>query len=42
VTLVTRRGHNKAAIAMANKLARIVWSVWHRDVPFLATPAVVA
>jgi len=25
-----RRGHNKATIAMANKLARIVWAVWAR------------
>jgi hypothetical protein len=22
------RGHNKAAVALANKLARIVWAVW--------------
>ncbi len=22
------RGHNKAAVALANKLARIVWTVW--------------
>lgn len=28
------RGHNKAAIALANKLARIVWAVWRRDVEF--------
>jgi transposase len=25
-----RRGYNKAAVAMANKLARIVWAVWKR------------
>jgi transposase len=25
------RGHNKATIALANKLARIVWAVWRRD-----------
>jgi transposase len=25
------RGHNKAAIAVANKLARIVWAVWRSD-----------
>jgi transposase len=25
------RGHNKAAIALANKLARIVWAVWRSD-----------
>jgi transposase len=29
------RGHNKAAIALANKLARIVWAVWRRDVDFI-------
>jgi len=23
-----RRGHNVAAVAVANKLARIVWAVW--------------
>jgi transposase len=26
-----RRGHNVAAVAVANKLARIVWAVWTRD-----------
>ncbi|MCI0659150.1 MAG: IS110 family transposase, partial [Acidobacteria bacterium] len=26
-----RRGHNKAAIALANKLARIAWAVWTRN-----------
>lgn len=29
-----RRGHNKAAMALANKLARIVWAVWRRDQEF--------
>src|SRR5206468_882826 len=28
------RGHNKAVIALANKLARIAWAVWRRDVEF--------
>lgn len=28
-----RRGHNKATIAVANKLGRIVWAVWTKDVP---------
>jgi transposase len=28
------RGHNKAAVALANKLARIVWAVWRREQPF--------
>jgi transposase len=31
-----RRGHNVAAIAVANKLARIVWAVWARQRPFAA------
>jgi transposase len=39
LTVQTRRGHNKAAIAVANKLGRIVWAVWHHDVPFAAVPA---
>lgn len=30
--------HNKAAVALANKLARIVWAVWTRQQPFQATP----
>lgn len=29
-----RRGHNKAAIAVANKLARIAWAVWKKDVNY--------
>ena len=34
ITVRDRRGHNKATIAVANKLGRIVWAVWHKDVPF--------
>lgn len=34
-----RRGHNKAAIALANKLARLVWTVWSRDEDFREQPA---
>jgi transposase len=34
VTLAARRGHNKAAIAVANKLARQIWAVWHHEVDF--------
>lgn len=30
----TARGHNKAAVALANKLARIIWAVWKHDRPF--------
>ena len=34
------RGHNKAAVALANKLARIVWAVWRNEGPFdVAAPA---
>ncbi len=36
VTLAARRGHNKATIALANKLARIIWAVWHHEVDFHA------
>jgi transposase len=32
--LEQRRGHNKATIGLANKLARVVWAVWRRDVDF--------
>lgn len=31
--------HNKAAVAVANKLARSVWAVWTRHEPYAATPA---
>lgn len=33
-----RRGANKATIAVANKLGRIIWAVWTRDVDFHAAP----
>ncbi len=29
-----RRGHNKASIAVANKMARIVWAVWKYGNPY--------
>ena len=29
-----RSGHNIAAVALANKLARIAWAVWCRDTGF--------
>ena len=34
------RGHNKAAVALANKLARIAWAVWTKGVPYQSAPAV--
>ena len=42
LTLQRHRGHNKATVAVANKLARIIWVVWARDVEFTAGPAVTA
>jgi transposase len=33
------RGHNKATVALANKLARLAWAVWVRDRDFVAAPA---
>jgi transposase len=32
--LQERRGHNKTAVALANKLARIVWATWRYDRDF--------
>jgi transposase len=39
LTVRDRRGHNKATIAVANKLGRIVWAVWTKDVPFTVPTA---
>lgn len=30
------RGHNKAAVALANKMARLVWAVWRNGQPFIS------
>jgi transposase len=35
-----RRGHNKAAVAVANKMARIVWAVWTTGEPFRSSQPV--
>ena len=36
-------GNNKAAVAVANKLARIVWASWYRERDFeFRAPALVA
>jgi transposase len=34
-----RAGHNKATVALANKLARIAWAVWSQQSRFEARPA---
>ena len=36
--LQKRSGHNKAAVAVANKLARVVWAVWKSGKPFESRP----
>ena len=36
--LRARRGHNPAAVAMANKMARIIWAVWRTGRPFESIP----
>lgn len=34
LSVQTRRGHNRAAIALANKLTRIAWAVWSRNTTY--------
>lgn len=34
LALAARRGRKRAAVALANKLARVIWAVWHRDRAF--------
>src|SRR5689334_6359179 len=36
--LQERRGHNKATVALANKLARIVWATWRFERDFSSKP----
>jgi transposase len=36
--LEVRTGHNRAAVALANKMARILWAVWRNEGEFQATP----
>ena len=39
IAVHARRGHNKATIAVANKLGRLVWAVWHKDEAFTMAAA---
>jgi transposase len=34
-----RRGHNRAAVALANKIARIAWAVWSKGTLYQSLPA---
>ena len=36
LALQKRAGHNKAAVALANKLARIAWAVWKHDTDYVS------
>jgi transposase len=38
----TLRGHNKAAVALANKLARVAWALWTHDADFKEQPVMAA
>lgn len=38
LALHERRGHNKATVALANKLARIVWATWRHERDFTRNP----
>jgi transposase len=40
VSLNKRTKYNKAAVALANKIARIVWAVWSRDTVYRSGPVV--
>ena len=39
LSVADRRGANRATVALANKLARILWAVWTREIPFHQQPA---
>jgi len=38
----THRGHNKAAVALANKLARTAWALWMHDTDYKEQPVMAA
>ena len=39
LSLEARASHNRAAVALANKMARIAWAVWRDERVFQSTPA---
>jgi transposase len=39
LSVQARRGHNRATIALANKLARIAWAVWTKNTVYQPTTA---
>jgi transposase len=39
LNLEARSGHNRAAVALANKMARIAWAVWRSESGFQTRPA---
>ena len=38
LSVEARRGHNKATVALANKIARIAWAVWRHQCDYAAAP----
>ena len=42
VELQGRSGHNKTAVALANKIARISWAVWRNGSEYQAAPVAIA
>ena len=40
LTVEQLRGHNKAAVALANKLDRIAWAVWTKNCNYKITQEV--
>lgn len=37
--VAAKRGHNRAVVALANRLARIIWAVWTKQHDFVSQPA---
>jgi len=41
VSLAKRIGHNRAVVALANKIARIAWALWKHERQFNAELAAI-